>query len=161
MADDGSVLLRGQRISFQKVIKDLDHLTLAYVAQKAKVGGVLREMRTLVSFMGLVNRKRRQLAIRGVFINGMWVDDPYMVKIWSYWGMKSHQVSDFMVLDVHLEVDMLFGLIGSSIKSLMKLRICQSAAKGFLYDLAVRCESSHYSMGRRHQCRPITCYVVC
>ena len=41
--------------------------------------------------------------------------------IGSYWGIQSHQVSDFMVLDVHLEEDLWFGLMGSSIKSLMKV----------------------------------------
>ena len=37
MDDVGSALLREQWISTQKEIKDLDHLTLVDVAQKAKV----------------------------------------------------------------------------------------------------------------------------
>ncbi|GJW69692.1 RNA-directed DNA polymerase, eukaryota [Tanacetum coccineum] len=48
--------------------------------QKAKVKWAIEGDENLKFFHGIINKKRSQLAIRGVFVDGLWCTDPGMVK---------------------------------------------------------------------------------
>nr|GEV11082.1 hypothetical protein [Tanacetum cinerariifolium] len=57
--------------------EEIDSLEMA---QKAKINGQLKGMRTLNSFMVCLTKKQNILSIQGVLVDGVWVDDPKGVK---------------------------------------------------------------------------------
>ncbi|XP_042753286.1 uncharacterized protein LOC122195450 [Lactuca sativa] len=73
---DGSASLRELRVMTLKELNELDHLSNVDLAQKAKVKWGIEGGENSGHFHVVVNRKRHQLAIRGIFIDGVWVDDP-------------------------------------------------------------------------------------
>ncbi|GKG12999.1 hypothetical protein Tco_0349959, partial [Tanacetum coccineum] len=50
------------------------------MAQKAKVRWAIEGDENSKYFHGIINKKRSQLAIRGVLIDGDWIDEPCKVK---------------------------------------------------------------------------------
>nr|GEZ76253.1 RNA-directed DNA polymerase, eukaryota [Tanacetum cinerariifolium] len=69
-----------QRRDSCKILSDLDRIESNDIAQKAKVKWALKGDENSKFFHGLLKKKRRQLAIKGVFKNGDWVEDPNRVK---------------------------------------------------------------------------------
>ncbi|GJW06163.1 RNA-directed DNA polymerase, eukaryota [Tanacetum coccineum] len=58
-------------------IKERDH---ADYAQKSKVRWAIEGDENTSFFHGMINKKRSQLAIRGILVDGLWVSDPQIVK---------------------------------------------------------------------------------
>ncbi|GJZ00392.1 RNA-directed DNA polymerase, eukaryota [Tanacetum coccineum] len=65
-----------ERISLLKDIHDLDKRHSSDLAQKAKI----QSDENSKYFHGIINKKRSQLAIRGVLVDGEWIEDPPKVK---------------------------------------------------------------------------------
>nr|GEZ07931.1 hypothetical protein [Tanacetum cinerariifolium] len=66
-----------------KRLKDLSDLNVSIttdLAQKAKIRWAIEGDENSKYFHGIINKKRSQLAIRGVLIDGDWIDDPSCVK---------------------------------------------------------------------------------
>nr|GFA43167.1 putative RNA-directed DNA polymerase, eukaryota, reverse transcriptase zinc-binding domain protein [Tanacetum cinerariifolium] len=71
------------KASLLKQLVDIDKqsdIELNDAAQKAKVKWVIEGDENSKFFHGVINKKRAQLAIRGVFNNGTWCTDPNTVK---------------------------------------------------------------------------------
>ncbi|GKC71861.1 RNA-directed DNA polymerase, eukaryota, partial [Tanacetum coccineum] len=54
--------------------------SLLDLIQKAKIRWAIEGDENSKFFHGIINKKRSQLAIRGILVNGDWIDDPHMVK---------------------------------------------------------------------------------
>nr|GEX95635.1 RNA-directed DNA polymerase, eukaryota [Tanacetum cinerariifolium] len=59
---------------------DLEKIESLEIAQKVKIKWSIEGDENSKFFHGILKRKRNQLAIRGIFKNGEWIDSPYMVK---------------------------------------------------------------------------------
>nr|GFD08683.1 RNA-directed DNA polymerase, eukaryota [Tanacetum cinerariifolium] len=55
-------------------------MELKDAAQKSRVNWAIEGDENLKFFHGVINKRRSQLAIRGIFVNGDWYTDPSMVK---------------------------------------------------------------------------------
>nr|GEV80350.1 RNA-directed DNA polymerase, eukaryota [Tanacetum cinerariifolium] len=63
-----------------KQIQDLDKLKSSEMIQKAKITWTIEGDENTKYFHGVLNKKRSQNAIRGVLLDGKWVDTPIRVK---------------------------------------------------------------------------------
>ncbi|GKE61863.1 RNA-directed DNA polymerase, eukaryota, partial [Tanacetum coccineum] len=68
--------------SGKKCIKDHDHSV--DLVQKAKVKWAIEGDENTKFFHGIVNKKRRHLVIKGILIDGEWIDNPTRVKLEFY-----------------------------------------------------------------------------
>ncbi|GJX53941.1 putative reverse transcriptase domain-containing protein [Tanacetum coccineum] len=88
VADIDSVLDKGDvnsnvlnmRLNVVKSLQDLDKLDSLEVAQKAKIKCSIEGDENSKYFHGVLNKKRNQLAIRCILVEGAWIDSPDMVK---------------------------------------------------------------------------------
>nr|GEV15434.1 RNA-directed DNA polymerase, eukaryota [Tanacetum cinerariifolium] len=69
-----------ERISLLKDIHDPDKRHSSNLAQKAKIQWAIEGDENSKYFHGIINKKRSQLAIRGVLVDGEWIKDPPKVK---------------------------------------------------------------------------------
>ncbi|GJX07698.1 RNA-directed DNA polymerase, eukaryota [Tanacetum coccineum] len=63
----------------QKLL-DIDKIQAMEVAQKTKIKWCIEGDENSNFFHGMLNKKRSQLSIRGIMINGVWIEDPLAVK---------------------------------------------------------------------------------
>ncbi|GKF72149.1 hypothetical protein Tco_0208263 [Tanacetum coccineum] len=63
-----------ERISLLKDIHDLDKRHSSDLAQKAKIQWAIEGDENSNYFHGIINKKRSQLAIRGVLVDGEWIE---------------------------------------------------------------------------------------
>nr|GEY20640.1 RNA-directed DNA polymerase, eukaryota [Tanacetum cinerariifolium] len=79
-------------IQFKKKLNSLDALDNL---QKAKIQWAIEGDENSKFFHGVINRKRASLAIRGVMVDGEWVDDPRYVKeeFCSHFATRFHAPS--------------------------------------------------------------------
>ncbi|GKA98844.1 RNA-directed DNA polymerase, eukaryota [Tanacetum coccineum] len=68
------------RLDLSHKLHELNQLDLKEAAQKAKVKWAIKGDENSKFFHGIINKRRSQLAIRGVFHNGDWHTDPNLVK---------------------------------------------------------------------------------
>ena len=80
------------KLDLLKQIKEMDKVEMGDLAQKAKVKWGVEGDENSSFFHASVNRKRRQMAIRGVMLDGDWVVDPIEVKA----AFKHHFSSRFL-----------------------------------------------------------------
>ncbi|GJW10659.1 RNA-directed DNA polymerase, eukaryota [Tanacetum coccineum] len=72
--------LVNERTSLLKELHNINKCHSLDMAQKAKVRWSIEGDENSKFFHGIINMKRSQLAIRGVLIEGDWIDNPYKVK---------------------------------------------------------------------------------
>ncbi|GJZ66329.1 RNA-directed DNA polymerase, eukaryota [Tanacetum coccineum] len=72
--------LLNSRKDLWKELRDLDTLREKDLVQKEKVKWAIEGDESSKYFHGIINKKRHQMAIRGVSVNGEWVVDPPKVK---------------------------------------------------------------------------------
>nr|GEW79907.1 RNA-directed DNA polymerase, eukaryota [Tanacetum cinerariifolium] len=65
-----------ERISLLKDIHDLDKRHSSDLAQKAKIQWAIEGDKNSKYFHGIINKKRSQPVIRGVLVDGEWIEDP-------------------------------------------------------------------------------------
>ncbi|GJV85461.1 hypothetical protein Tco_1525359 [Tanacetum coccineum] len=63
-----------------KSIQELEKLQSMEAAQKAKIKWDIEGDENSKYYHGILNKKRRQLSIRGVLVNGIWIDTPALIK---------------------------------------------------------------------------------
>ena len=68
------------RCQITKLLLDFEHKESMDLAQKAKVKWAIEGDENSKYFHGIINKKRRNNAIREILIDGEWVDDPTQVK---------------------------------------------------------------------------------
>ncbi|GKA72921.1 RNA-directed DNA polymerase, eukaryota, partial [Tanacetum coccineum] len=69
-----------ERTSLTKDLQDINDRHLLDMAQKAKIRWAIEGDENSKFFHGIINKKRSQLAIRGVLVDGEWIDEPSKVK---------------------------------------------------------------------------------
>ncbi|GKE16894.1 RNA-directed DNA polymerase, eukaryota, partial [Tanacetum coccineum] len=69
-----------ERSSLLKSLQDLNARHSLEMAQKAKIRWAIEGDENTKYFHGIINKKRSQLAIRGVLVNGDWIQEPSKVK---------------------------------------------------------------------------------
>ncbi|GJU04032.1 RNA-directed DNA polymerase, eukaryota [Tanacetum coccineum] len=80
---DQDVCLPGDLLNRANIVRDLQAINKKEsvdLAQKAKVKWAIEGDENTKFFHGIVNKKRRHLAIKGILINGEWIDNPIRVK---------------------------------------------------------------------------------
>ncbi|GJU01107.1 hypothetical protein Tco_1111445 [Tanacetum coccineum] len=93
------------RMSISKSLQELDKLESMEVAQKAKIKWAIEGDENSKYYHVILNKKRSQLAIRGILVDGIWIDSPCLVKS----GFLSHFTNRFGQPQVsRLELDMDF-----------------------------------------------------
>nr|GFC31184.1 RNA-directed DNA polymerase, eukaryota [Tanacetum cinerariifolium] len=81
--DNGNVTddLKLKRLEVSNKLFEEKNLYTKDAAQKAKVRWAIEGDENSKFFHGIINKMRSQLAIRGVFVNGVWLTDPGSVKL--------------------------------------------------------------------------------
>ncbi|GKA21979.1 RNA-directed DNA polymerase, eukaryota [Tanacetum coccineum] len=69
-----------QRMDILKNLQDMDKNFSMELVQKAKIKWSIEGDENSSFYHGVINKKRSQLSIRGVMIEGIWTDVPYLVK---------------------------------------------------------------------------------
>ncbi|GKB72015.1 RNA-directed DNA polymerase, eukaryota [Tanacetum coccineum] len=73
-------MLLARRCALNGQLHDIKKKEVADSFQKSKVRWAIEGDENSSFFHGIINKKRSQLAIRGVFVDGFWQDDPRAVK---------------------------------------------------------------------------------
>ncbi|GKA60976.1 hypothetical protein Tco_0760383, partial [Tanacetum coccineum] len=68
------------RLDILKQLQDIQSSESHDFIQKAKIQWAVEGDENSKFFHGIINRKRANLAIKGVMVDGVWVDDPVCVK---------------------------------------------------------------------------------
>ncbi|GKB40445.1 RNA-directed DNA polymerase, eukaryota [Tanacetum coccineum] len=76
----GNEEIVNKRMEFFKSIQDIDKLQSLEMAQKAKIKWSIEGGENSSFYHGVLNKKRSQLNIRGIIVEGIWTDSPQMVK---------------------------------------------------------------------------------
>nr|GFB08840.1 RNA-directed DNA polymerase, eukaryota [Tanacetum cinerariifolium] len=69
-----------RRLELQRKLHDINQMEAKDSFQKSKIKWAIEGDENSKFFHGIINKKRSQLAIRGVFDNGLWCTDPGKVK---------------------------------------------------------------------------------
>nr|GFC89056.1 RNA-directed DNA polymerase, eukaryota [Tanacetum cinerariifolium] len=69
-----------KRLETLNKIHQVNNTHMSEVAQKAKIKWVVEGDENTKFFHGMLNKKRNQRSIRGIMVNGTWIDDPVKVK---------------------------------------------------------------------------------
>nr|GFC84850.1 RNA-directed DNA polymerase, eukaryota, reverse transcriptase zinc-binding domain protein [Tanacetum cinerariifolium] len=77
---EGNSDICSKRRDLFKFLQDLDKLHSMELAQKRRSNGRLKVMKTQSIFHGVLNKNRNQHSIRGILIDGEWVESPPLVK---------------------------------------------------------------------------------
>nr|GEZ22920.1 putative RNA-directed DNA polymerase, eukaryota, reverse transcriptase zinc-binding domain protein [Tanacetum cinerariifolium] len=68
------------KVSLMKILGDIERKEVSDLAQKSKIKWVIEGDEKFSFFHGSLKKKRRQIAIKGVFKNGVWIEEPGEVK---------------------------------------------------------------------------------
>ncbi|KAI3763779.1 hypothetical protein L2E82_13776 [Cichorium intybus] len=68
------------RMFLAKELADINRIETLDVAQKAKVKWAIEGDENSKFFHGILNKRRRNTAVRGVFSDGRWIEEPKLVK---------------------------------------------------------------------------------
>ena len=76
--DEGkaTVEMVNKRIEICKSIQELDKLKIMEAAQKARIKWAIEGDENSKYFHGILNKKRNQLSIRGILVEGLWEEKP-------------------------------------------------------------------------------------
>nr|GEX53544.1 RNA-directed DNA polymerase, eukaryota [Tanacetum cinerariifolium] len=98
-------------------LKDIDHKDSIDLAQKAKIKWAIEGDENSKFFHGIVNKKRRYLAIKDILVNGEWIENPNRIRseFYSYYSnLFSAPAWDRSLFDVNfprrLNSDQIFDL---------------------------------------------------
>nr|GFA90979.1 RNA-directed DNA polymerase, eukaryota [Tanacetum cinerariifolium] len=77
-----------KRVNLFCDLKDINHKDSISLAQKAKIKWAVEGDENSKKFHGIVNKKRRHLAIKGILVDGEWIENPNRVKseFYSYYS---------------------------------------------------------------------------
>ncbi|GKA65245.1 RNA-directed DNA polymerase, eukaryota, reverse transcriptase zinc-binding domain protein [Tanacetum coccineum] len=77
---EGNAEVVKQRMDVIKSLQDMENLQSLETAQKAKIKWAIEGDENSRYYHGVLNKKRNQLNIRGILVEGIWTDNPCMVK---------------------------------------------------------------------------------
>ncbi|GKC02093.1 RNA-directed DNA polymerase, eukaryota [Tanacetum coccineum] len=76
----GNEEIVAKRMNLVKNLQDINNLNSMEMAQKSNVKWAVEGDENSSFFHGTINKKRNVLAVRGIMIDGLWIDDPSLVK---------------------------------------------------------------------------------
>ncbi|GJU46696.1 RNA-directed DNA polymerase, eukaryota, reverse transcriptase zinc-binding domain protein [Tanacetum coccineum] len=87
-----------------KSIQDFVKLDTMELAQKAKIKWAIEGDENSKYYHGVLNKKRNQLAIRGILVEGRWIESPILVKdeFLSYFASRFNKPPDYRL---HIDLD--------------------------------------------------------
>nr|GEU37298.1 hypothetical protein [Tanacetum cinerariifolium] len=91
-----------QRMELVKSLNDLESLEAMDITQKANVRWSIEEDENTKFFHGVLNNKRSQLSIRGVLMDGVWVNEPVQVKH-AFFSHFADRFNKSKLFRLHLE----------------------------------------------------------
>ncbi|GJU65725.1 RNA-directed DNA polymerase, eukaryota [Tanacetum coccineum] len=77
---DGDIEVVDKKTNVFKSLQELEKLQSLEVAQKGKIKWAIEGDENSKYYHGILNKKISQLAIRGILVNGVWIDSPILVK---------------------------------------------------------------------------------
>ncbi|GJT77559.1 RNA-directed DNA polymerase, eukaryota [Tanacetum coccineum] len=76
----GNEEIVAKRMNLVKNLQDINNLNSMEMAQKSNVKWAVEGDENSSFFHGTINKKRNVLAVKGIMIDGLWIDDPSLVK---------------------------------------------------------------------------------
>ncbi|GJV37172.1 RNA-directed DNA polymerase, eukaryota [Tanacetum coccineum] len=76
----GDVEIVNKRANVVRSLQELENLQSLEAAQKSKIKWAIEGDENSKYYHGILNKKRSQLAIRGILVDGNWIDSPHLVK---------------------------------------------------------------------------------
>ncbi|GJS72199.1 RNA-directed DNA polymerase, eukaryota [Tanacetum coccineum] len=76
----GDVEIVNKRANVVRSLQELENLQSLEAAQKSKIKLAIEVDENSKYYHGILNKKRSQLAIRGILVDGNWIDSPHLVK---------------------------------------------------------------------------------
>ncbi|GJW16088.1 RNA-directed DNA polymerase, eukaryota, reverse transcriptase zinc-binding domain protein [Tanacetum coccineum] len=76
----GDVEIVNKRANVVKSLQELENLQSLEAAQKSKIKWAIEGDENSKYYHRILNKKRSQLAIRGILVDGNWIDSPHLVK---------------------------------------------------------------------------------
>ncbi|GJQ94842.1 hypothetical protein Tco_0005981, partial [Tanacetum coccineum] len=85
-----SVNIVKKRSEVVNLLQEIEKLQAMETAQKAKIKWCIEGDENSSFFHGMLNKKRSQLSIRGIMVDGVWIDDPHLVKreFYNHFGKR-------------------------------------------------------------------------
>ncbi|GJU77985.1 RNA-directed DNA polymerase, eukaryota [Tanacetum coccineum] len=82
LLDNGeeTALALEDRLNAMNNLTNLERMKLIELAQKAKIKWSIEGDENSKYFHGIINKQHNNLAIRGIIVDGQWIEDPVMVK---------------------------------------------------------------------------------
>ncbi|GKA75926.1 RNA-directed DNA polymerase, eukaryota [Tanacetum coccineum] len=77
---DGTSKIMEEHMNIIKQLAALDNIASMELAQKSKMRWSIEGDENSKSFHGIINKQRNNLAIRGILVDGSWIEDPKVVK---------------------------------------------------------------------------------
>ncbi|GJR52135.1 RNA-directed DNA polymerase, eukaryota [Tanacetum coccineum] len=77
---EGDVDVVNKRTNVIKTLQELEKLQSLELAQKAKIKWAIEGDENSKYYHGILNKKRSRLAIRGILVDGNWIESPDLVK---------------------------------------------------------------------------------
>ncbi|GJS59572.1 RNA-directed DNA polymerase, eukaryota [Tanacetum coccineum] len=77
---EGDSDILNKRIYVSKSLQDIEKMESMKVAQKAKIKWTIEGDENSKYYHGILNKKRSQLAVRGILVNDTWIDSPCLVR---------------------------------------------------------------------------------
>ncbi|GKE66861.1 hypothetical protein Tco_1521022 [Tanacetum coccineum] len=78
--DEGNDEVVNARMEVVKSLQTIDNLQAVEMAQKAKIQWAIEGDENSRFYHGVLNKKRSQLSIRGIMVDGIWMESPNSVK---------------------------------------------------------------------------------
>nr|GEX59467.1 RNA-directed DNA polymerase, eukaryota, reverse transcriptase zinc-binding domain protein [Tanacetum cinerariifolium] len=98
-----------KRIDVMKSLQDMEKIDSLEVARKAKIKWSIKGDENSKFFHGILNKKRSQLAIHGILVDGSWIDSPSMVKngfLFHFKDRFDQPCSPQLLLDINFPVQL-------------------------------------------------------
>ncbi|GJR97187.1 RNA-directed DNA polymerase, eukaryota [Tanacetum coccineum] len=86
----GDVEIVNKRANVVRSLQELENLQSLEAAQKSKIKWAIEGDENSKYYHGILNKKRSQLAIRGILVDGNWIDSPHLVKREFLSHFKNH-----------------------------------------------------------------------
>ncbi|GJZ29560.1 RNA-directed DNA polymerase, eukaryota [Tanacetum coccineum] len=96
---EGNEDVVNKRMKVVNSLQELDKLQALEAAQKVKIKWAIEGDENSKYYHGILNKKRNQLTIRGVLVDGIWIESPSLVKKDIVNKVQSAFVVDRQILD--------------------------------------------------------------
>nr|GFC13344.1 RNA-directed DNA polymerase, eukaryota [Tanacetum cinerariifolium] len=77
---EGSDAYGHRRREVVRLIQEVEKVDAMEVAQKAKIKWSIESDKNSKYYHGVLNKKRGRLTIRGILVDGIWMESPHLVK---------------------------------------------------------------------------------